>query len=318
MLIIDILIVMTLALYGIFGYRRGFVVQIVELLGFVLSFAVALLIYQPVGKLIARGTGLAAGLAGLIAFLLLWLGLELVFGLVWKRLRHRIPGDIHAKQINRLGGIAPALLKGLLLVVVVLLIVATAPLPSGAKQSVTGSALAKPLLSLGTAWQQQFNQLFGDALKDTLAFKTIKTGSDDTVQLGFTVAGAKDCGGDEMEMLDLVNRERRKVGLGTVQLDAELRSVGRVHSRDMLARGYFAHVNPDRKDPFDRMEAAGITYQTAGENLAFAPTVDVAHTGLMNSPGHRANILRPEFTKLGIGCADGGVRGLMFSQEFKG
>jgi len=65
------------------------------------------------------------------------------------------------------------------------------------------------------------------------------------------------------------------------------------------------------------MRAAGIRYLTAGENLALAPTLQVAHNGLMNSPGHRANILHAQFGRLGIGILDGGIRGLMVSQEFR-
>jgi uncharacterized protein YkwD len=65
------------------------------------------------------------------------------------------------------------------------------------------------------------------------------------------------------------------------------------------------------------MHAAKISFTTAGENLALAPTIPVAHAGLMNSPGHRANILRREFGRVGIGVMDGGMRGLMVSQEFR-
>ena len=65
------------------------------------------------------------------------------------------------------------------------------------------------------------------------------------------------------------------------------------------------------------MTEAGVKFRTAGENLALAPTLQLAHTGLMNSPGHRANILRPEFGRLGIGIMDGGFRGIMVSQEFR-
>ncbi len=67
----------------------------------------------------------------------------------------------------------------------------------------------------------------------------------------------------------------------------------------------------------DRMAAAGVTYRTAGENLALAPTLSLAHTGLMNSPGHRANILHPDFGRVGIGIVDGGLRGLMVTQNFR-
>jgi uncharacterized protein YkwD len=65
------------------------------------------------------------------------------------------------------------------------------------------------------------------------------------------------------------------------------------------------------------MREAHVRYLTAGENLALAPTLQVAHNGLMNSPGHRANILHPQFGHLGIGIMDGGIRGLMVSQEFR-
>jgi uncharacterized protein YkwD len=60
-----------------------------------------------------------------------------------------------------------------------------------------------------------------------------------------------------------------------------------------------------------------VRFLTAGENLAFAPTVASAHEGLMQSPGHRANILRPQFARVGIGIEDGGVHGLMVTEDFR-
>ena len=85
----------------------------------------------------------------------------------------------------------------------------------------------------------------------------------------------------------------------------------------MFARGYFAHVSPDSLSPFDRMKAAHVRYITAGENLALAPTLPLAHKGLMNSPGHRANILQPLYRRVGIGILDGGMYGLMITQNFR-
>ena len=85
----------------------------------------------------------------------------------------------------------------------------------------------------------------------------------------------------------------------------------------MFARGYFSHYTPERKDPFDRMRASDVKFLTAGENLAFGKTLSVCHQGLMNSPGHRANILHDSFGRVGIGILDGGVYGLMISQEFR-
>jgi uncharacterized protein YkwD len=64
------------------------------------------------------------------------------------------------------------------------------------------------------------------------------------------------------------------------------------------------------------MRAAGIQFVVAGENLAYAPNVDIAQRGLMNSPGHRANILRPEFGHVGIGVIRSAAEGSMFTQDF--
>ncbi len=84
----------------------------------------------------------------------------------------------------------------------------------------------------------------------------------------------------------------------------------------MFEKGYFSHENLEGKSPFDRMEAAGIIFKVAGENLAYAATVDLAHNGLMRSPGHRANILEVDFGTVGIGVIDGGIYGKMFTQNF--
>jgi uncharacterized protein YkwD len=96
-----------------------------------------------------------------------------------------------------------------------------------------------------------------------------------------------------------------------------LTQVARAHSRDMFARGYFSHYTPEGRDLEDRLRTARIGYLTAGENLALAPTLSTAHSGLMHSPGHRANILRPQFGRLGIGILDGGVHGLMVTQAYR-
>jgi uncharacterized protein YkwD len=85
----------------------------------------------------------------------------------------------------------------------------------------------------------------------------------------------------------------------------------------MFAKGYFAHVNLEDEDPFDRMRNEKVRFLRAGENLALAQTLTIAHNGLMNSPGHRANILQPGFGRVGIGILDGGIYGLMITQNFR-
>jgi len=122
----------------------------------------------------------------------------------------------------------------------------------------------------------------------------------------------------EQQMLNLVNQERVAAGLQPLQVDMALVKLARLKAREMIDKGYFAHQSPTYGSPFEMIKAAGIEYRYAGENLAGASTVDSAHKNLMNSPGHRANILNDNYTKAGIGVVDGGPYGKMFVQLFTG
>jgi uncharacterized protein YkwD len=84
----------------------------------------------------------------------------------------------------------------------------------------------------------------------------------------------------------------------------------------MFRLKYFGHQSPVAGSPFDRLAAAKIPYSRAGENLAYAHSVAIAHRGLMESQGHRENILRPEFTRIAIGVVAAGAYGRMFTQLF--
>ncbi|MCG0239781.1 MAG: CAP domain-containing protein [Firmicutes bacterium] len=122
----------------------------------------------------------------------------------------------------------------------------------------------------------------------------------------------------EQQMLNLVNAERAKAGLAPLKADPTLTKLARMKSQDMIDKGYFGHNSPTYGSPFEMMQRFGVTYRTAGENLAGNPSVQGAHTSLMNSPGHRANILNPNFTNVGIGIIQGGPYGLMITQLFTG
>lgn len=126
----------------------------------------------------------------------------------------------------------------------------------------------------------------------------------------------------ELEAFRLVNDERVANGLAPLSMDLDLRAVARAHSQDMTARGYFDHTNPDGDDPFDRMAAAGITYSTAAENIAWnqgwADPAQKAVDGWMGSSGHRANILNPALTRTGMGVSVTSGGAYYFTQVFAG
>ncbi|WP_405534160.1 CAP domain-containing protein [Streptomyces sp. NBC_00075] len=119
------------------------------------------------------------------------------------------------------------------------------------------------------------------------------------------------------EVTDLTNRERARAGLPPLATDALLTRAAQAHSTDMVVRQFYSHTGPDGSQPWDRAAAAGSTRRTIGENIACgqrspAEVVD----GWMNSPGHRANILKREFTHIGIGFAGGGKAGTYWTQLF--
>lgn len=123
---------------------------------------------------------------------------------------------------------------------------------------------------------------------------------------------------DEKRMLDLVNAERAKNGLAPLVLNMKVTEVARVKAKDMIDNKYFSHNSPVYGSPFEMLRSFGVNYRTAGENLAGNSSVDSAHTSLMNSPGHRANILNGNFKEVGIGIVNGGPYGKMMVQLFIG
>lgn len=123
---------------------------------------------------------------------------------------------------------------------------------------------------------------------------------------------------DEQKMLNFINQERSAAGVKPLQADLTLAKLARMKSQDMIDKNYFSHTSPIYGSPFDMMKKYGVTYRYAGENLAGAWAVDVAHTNLMNSPGHRQNILNSSYTHVGIGVVKGGPYGMIFTQMFVG
>ena len=120
----------------------------------------------------------------------------------------------------------------------------------------------------------------------------------------------------EQEVIRLTNLERAKYGLKPLTEDWELSRVARYKSQDMHDRRYFDHNSPTYGTPFQMMKAFGLSYRSAGENIAMGyRTPQAVVTGWMNSSGHRANILNSSYTKIGVGyVADGNY----WTQQFIG
>ena len=111
----------------------------------------------------------------------------------------------------------------------------------------------------------------------------------------------------EAEVIRLVNEIRRQNGLGELTASAELSHVARLKSQDMHDKGYFDHTSPTYGSAFDMLRSFGISYETAGENIAYGySTPQAVVDAWMNSSGHRANILNASYTQIGVGHVQDG------------
>lgn len=121
----------------------------------------------------------------------------------------------------------------------------------------------------------------------------------------------------EKQVVELTNAERTKAGLAPLQIDNAVMASAHAKSADMAKNNYFSHTSPTYGSPFDQMKAAGISYRSAGENIAQGQqTPEQVVQAWMNSEGHRANILNSSFTHIGVGyVADGNYWTQQFIQK---
>ncbi|HET7092750.1 MAG TPA: CvpA family protein [Thermomicrobiales bacterium] len=314
---IDVVILILVGWFAVIGLRRGFVAGVVDLLTIAVGLLSAARFYRSlVEPLVARG--IPREIVAPVAFVILFGGvLLLVSFLVGLLLRPlaRLPWPAPVRWADNLLGVVPGAIKGIILAAIVIVPLAFVQGPLGLGAQFAGSRLANPVLQVGLdglyAGLERFNIDLGD-------FAAISTRSEEgTIHLPFRVtSGLTADPAAEAQMLRLVNQARADVGLAPLRLDPALTAVARAHSEEMFRLGYFSHDSPTAGDPAARVTAADIPFVLMGENIAWAPTVATAHDGLMNSPGHRANILNAAYSRVGIGIIRSPDRGLMISQEF--
>lgn len=316
--LIDLLLLLIVALSAWGGWHRGFILGVLDLLRWVLSFLAALFLYRPLSSWLTAFTGLTEIWVQPLAFIFVIIVAGVLIQILGNRLLKRVARETHERRVNKAFGILPGLANGLIMAAIISAFLLSMPLADGISESARESTIANRLAGYTYEIETALVPIFDPAIRQTLnRFTTIEPGSSQSVELPFKVERTRPREDLEAEMLNLVNQERTAEGLDPLAGDPELALVAREHSADMFARGYFSHYTPEQASPFDRIRDAGVTFRTAGENLALAPTLEIAHRGLMNSPGHRANILRPQFGRVGIGILDGGRYGLMVTQKFR-
>lgn len=312
-----------LVFFALFIYfavtSSGFLPSLFELLGFVFSTFSSYLLYSVFAQLFILHFSISKGISSVLGFFTAWVLTEIVFFLTVAFFLRKGFYEVSKHYLDKFLG---ALIGGLQAIVIFLFFVSLVfalPTRGQIKKDVLESRTGPYFINSSRNFEKALRQVFGEAANETLNFLTIKPESNETVDLG-TKVSEKDLSIDrqsEYEMFRFVNVERNKTGVDNLQFDEKLQKVAEEYAKTMFVNGFFSHVSPlDRSDAASRVENNGISFQTLGENLAYAPDIYIAHQGLMNSPGHRKNILSQDYQRLGVGVIDGGVFGKMFVQLF--
>lgn len=315
---VDLVILLVLAYYVFEALRHGFLIMLTDFVSFLTSLLVSLSTYRFASEILQKNFGLAGSVSNAVGFLITAILTEAILGFVFAAILSRITPKLkfNDKKVSKFLAVIPAVGEGLIIVSIVVSLIVALPIKPSVKKDVLDSRIAGYLIKRTTQLDHSINDIFGGVIEDSLTYLTIRPGSTETIPLTSEVVELKVDEVSESKLFNLVNEERRKAGVSELSLRSEVVPIARSHAKDMWERRYFSHVSPEGKDVGTRLDEGNVDYTFAGENLALAPSVSTAHTGLMNSEGHRANILEPNFKRMGVGVIDNGIYGKMFVQVF--
>jgi uncharacterized protein YkwD len=318
---VDGILLCVLLFYVIEGFMSGAIYALFDLIKFVLSFLGGLLFYGLFGRVLILLFHMPTGYANALGFFVIAFVVEVLLHFLLRKSIFKVNTLIssqepYLRRMNNFLGILPGGLSGGVLVMFIVTVVTAMPVTPFLKNAITTSRLGGFFIGRSQVLEKSVAGVFGGAAQETLNFLTVEPQSNASVALGFTTTqGSVDTAAEE-KMLQDVNTERTSRGITSVEMDTSLQQLARNYAQEMLSKGYFSHYTPDGLSPFDRMNNAHISFTYAGENLAFSANEDLAMQGLMNSQGHRENILSKNYHKIGIGVIDAGIYGEMFVQEF--
>jgi len=315
---VDAAVLVLVVVAGWFGYQTGFVATTYSLASWILAVAAALAFEGPATTIVEKLAGLPTPFAAAIGFVVTIVIAEAVLSVAGYLAIRPIVSVVRRSPFNvadKVLGTLPGGIRSLFIVAIAILAIEALPIASDVREAVetsrTGRAVNAQLAKFEPELEAFTGRLGGSPLLVT------RVGEDQTERLD--LPDGIELSADpvaERQLFDLVNEERAQVGVGALEWDERLVPVARAHSEEMFKLKYFSHDSPLAGSPFDRIKAAGILYSRAGENLAYAQSIAIAHRALMDSPGHRENILRPEFTRIGIGVITAGIYGRMITQLF--
>lgn len=321
---LDLVILAAIVLLLVRGWTRGFVREAMDLIGLVLGTILAFRLGPAVGSIVAAFSDISEEMTRFIGGFAVFLGAGIAAAVATRAIERaaRLPG---LNLMNRAGGAGLAAAWGLFLATLMLTIGVVLPMPPAVADTIDDSAVARTLTDPDGVAQGVFIGLAGDRLietvlnlRETVGSRRVVLDPEAVVEIG--AADRSDLVRDHEsadEIFGLVNEARLAAGLAPLAWSDQLATVGASHAVEMYVDGYFAHHSPVTGDIGGRLQAAGVSYSVGGENLALAATVSEVHGGLMDSPGHRANIEADFYDTIGIAVVSGPL-GLMTVQVFTG
>src|SRR3989344_1496609 len=313
---LDLVIIFILIFFVARAFRFGFWVVLVDLVSFLASLLISLRVYQFVAEFLRTNFTLSRSISNALGFLLSAVFVESILGVILYKLVYLVPVRLKKGIVSKFLAIFPAIGEGFIMVSFLLILALAFPISPKIKADITESKIGGLLIEKTSGVETKVNEVFGGVIEDALTFYTIKPESREVVELTVTKRELSIDELSETEMFKLVNKDRKEMGVAELIWDVRLVPVARTHATDMWEKSYFGHISPEGEDVGGGLEKAGVNFFVAGENLALAPTLQTAHIGLMNSQGHRENILSRDFNRMGIGVIDNGVYGKMFVQIF--
>ncbi len=312
---VDLIIIVVLIFFIYQGFVNGFWAILIDFLAFLGSLLISLRFYKIAANFLQSNFSLNTFVANALGYLVVAVLSEILVSYLLTILIKRLPKKILKNEITRWLGVITSLGQGMLLIAFFLTLVIALPVNPNIKTDISKSKIGGYILGKTQGVEKTINNIFGP-INNSLTYTTIEPSSHGSIPLDVGNLNLSVDESSENQMFILVNKERTSRGIGALTWNTKLVNVARNYGKLMWQNHYFGHYDPSGHDVGDRLTAAGIEYSLAGENLALAPTIEIAHTGLMNSPGHRANILDNGFNKVGIGVIDNGYYGKIFVQVF--
>jgi len=313
---VDLLFIIVTLIFAIWGYFRGGIKEFYSLFSFFISIYIALVLYKNFLSLVGWITFMPESYVKALAFFGIWLIVEVLFFTVFYFGADKLPQSWEKSRTNAAFGILGGGLKALLILSLIFLSLLMLPLPKYVQKSISKSYFSKfghdNSPQLVSFVDTNFSGLGSNVIKAVAVSPDQKK----IVKLGFTEKNPIINIAEEKVMLTKINKARTEIGVDKLVLDDKLSEVALSHGIEMFAGGFLSHLSADGSSPFDRLNKQQISYFFAGENLAIAPDLDSAFNALMESPGHKANILSGDYGKVGIAVLGAGSKGNIYVQEF--